>query len=53
MRESLRDNYGVDLENEYNRVVTDAWNDAQRTVSCPKKSAYVALPWFSLLIQTI
>ena len=32
MREKLQKNYGVDLDEKWNALITDAWNDAQRTV---------------------
>ncbi len=33
MRNTLRDDYGVNLENDYNNAVTIAWDQAQSHVS--------------------
>ncbi len=40
MRESLQKYYGVNLDDSYNRAVTDAWDKAQDRVGSLKKLKY-------------
>ena len=44
MRESLQTYYGVNLDDSYNRAVTDAWEKAQDRV-CRLKTAFKMLSY--------
>ena len=51
MRESLQNDYGVNLDNSYNRAITDAWDKAQAKFRCcgvedQSWSVYRASEWY-------
>jgi hypothetical protein len=53
MREELQRSYGVDLDKRWNRIVTEAWDDAQRKLYCcsvedQSWSLYKGSEWYKI-----